>query len=109
VFCYRHIFGANPTDPNKERIHEFVFPTYMKPAMNPFRVKNTFESAKMQTRFFRLYSRDKRDHLYNVSSILGWGYDLVALTGRLVSLGTARPDCTDYFLLAERPNQGPGY
>jgi SAM-dependent methyltransferase len=103
VFCYRYLFGPNPTDPGKERIHEFVFPTYLKSAMNPFQLKRLLEAERMNVRFFRLYSRDKREHLYNVSRILGLGYDSVTWLGRMLSLGTARPDCTDYLLLVERP------
>lgn len=103
VFCYRYIFDANPTDPNKERIHEFVFPTYLRAAMNPFRLRRTMEDARMTVRFFTLYSRDKRDHVYSTSRILGLCYDAVTWAGRIGTFGRARPDCTDFFLLAERP------
>lgn len=103
VFCYRHIFGPNPTDPKKERLHEFVFPTYLRTAMNPFRITRHVESLGMTVRLLRLYSRDKRDHLYNASRMLGVGYDAITWTGRVITFGMAKPDCTDYVLLAQRP------
>ena len=103
MFCYRYILGSHPTDPNKERLHEFVFPTYLRGAMGPFRLSRHLQSLGMKVRMLHLYSREKRDYLYKFSRVLGAAYDSATWAGRLMTLGKARPDCTDYILLAQCP------
>lgn len=102
VFCYRYLFGPNPTDPHKERIHEFVFPTYMRRAMNPYRLQRHGQQRNTKIAYFALYSRDKREHLYAVHKLIGLSYDAVTWTARALTLFRAHPECTDYILLLKQ-------
>lgn len=106
VAVYRHLFDS----PNAGKPGYAPFPTFMRSSMAPRRLRGLLESRGGRIVYSSLYEAGRAAYVREKSPMAGSLYFGVLAATRLLSLGRAHLELSDFFLVATKGDgdQGAG-